>query len=177
MESQTTTTRIALKWGIIAGIISIILSVATQLLGLKNSQDVSTGFFLFLIGLAFTCLIQVLAMNDYKSQNNGFMSYGEGLGIGLLSGVIWGVVSGGFNILYLKYIDNSEMIKQANLMRQKMEEQGATDAQMEVNEKIISYATDPSIGFIITVIAGFIGGLIVALIISAILKKEKSIFE
>lgn len=177
MESQTTTTRIALKWGLIAGIISIILSVATQLLGVKNSENISIGFFLFLIAFAFTCLIQVLAMNDYKSQNNGFMSYSEGLGIGLLSGTIWGVVSGGFNIIYVKYIDNSEMVKQANLMRQKMEEQGATDAQMELNEKIISYATDPSLTFIFTVIIGFIGGLIVSLVISAILKKEKSIFE
>ncbi len=177
MENQTTTTRIALKWGLIAGIISIILSVATQLLGVKNSENISIGFFLSLIAFAFTCLIQVLAMNDYKSQNNGYMSYSEGLGIGLLSGTIWGVVSGGFNIIYVKYIDNSDMVKQANVMRQRMEEQGATDAQMELNEKMIAYLTDPSFLFIINVIVGFIGGLIVSLVISAILKKEKSIFE
>ncbi len=177
MESQTTTTRIALKWGLIAGIISIILSVATQLMGIKNSQDVSIGFFLFLIAFSFTCLIQVLSMKDFKNQNNGLMTYGEGLGIGTLSGAIWGLVSGGFNIIYVKYIDSSEMIKQANQMRQKMEEQGATDEQMEINEKIIAYATDPSLTFIFTVIIGFIGGLIISLVISAILKKEKSIFE
>jgi Protein of unknown function (DUF4199) len=177
MENQTTTTRIALKWGIIAGIISIILSLATQFLGIKNSENVSISFFLSLIALAFTCLIQVLAMKDYKSQNNDLMTYGQGLGIGLLSGTIWGIVSGGFNLLYLKYIDNSEVIRQANLMREKMEEQGVSDSQMEMNEKIIAYATDPSLAFIVTIFMGLLIGLLVSLVISAILKKEKSIFE
>lgn len=177
MENETTTTRIALKWGLISGIISIILSLATQFLGIKNTGDATIGFVLSFIALAFTCLIQVLAMKDFKSQNNDLMTYGQGLGIGLLAGAVWGVVSGGFNMLYIKYIDNSEVVRQANMMREKLEEQGGTDAQMEMNEKIIAWATDPSLAFIVTIFMGLLTGLLLALVVSAILKKEKSIFE
>jgi hypothetical protein len=47
MENQTTTTKVALKWGIIIGIFSVVFSTLIMVLGMVGNQAI--GFVAYII--------------------------------------------------------------------------------------------------------------------------------
>ena len=177
MENQTTTTRTALKWGIIGGIISIVFTVISKFF--QNTIQPSIGLSISIFtGMAILAsMILIYAMKDYKKQNSGFMSFGEGLGIGTLSGAIYGLLTGAFQLFYTKFIDDSELKTQINKMREQMENQNATESQIQTSESIISFMKNPNVLFILSVLISILIGFLFSLIIAAIIKKDKSVFE
>jgi hypothetical protein len=174
-EQKTSTASIALKWGAISGIISFLITVISN--SLKLSGDATMGIVSTVISIALTILTLVLAMKNFKSGNNDYMSFGQGIGIGALTGAIWGVVAGALNLVYTKFIDNSAVTQAMAKAREQWEAQGMSDEQIEQASKWGQMMTNPGVAFVITVITGVLVGLVCSLVISAVLKKEKSIFE
>jgi uncharacterized integral membrane protein len=174
-EQKTSTASIALKWGAISGIISFIITVITS--SLKLNGDPTMGIVSTVVSIALTIVTLILAMKNFKSGNNDYMSFGQGLGIGTLTGAIWGVVAGALNLVYTKFIDNSAITQAMAKAREQWEAQGMSDEQIEQASKWGEMMSNPGIAFVITVITGVIIGAVLSLIISAVLKKEKSIFE
>jgi uncharacterized integral membrane protein len=177
MGNQTTTTRTALKWGVIAGVISIVASSAAKFFQASSQPSMGMSFLIFFVMAAFTCVILVFAMNDFKKQNNGYMAFGQGLGIGTLSGAVYGIISGGFQLFYTKFIDDSEIRTQMNKMREQMESQNAPESQIETTEKMMSFMQNPGFLFVSGILLSVLAGFLFSLIIAAIVKKDKSVFE
>lgn len=101
---QTTTTQTALKWGAISGVIGIIVNTINYVMNL-DATDSSMKYFPMVAGLAIMVIILVMAMKDFKGLNGGFMSYGQGLGIGAMLGGVSGLIGGLYSFVYLKFID------------------------------------------------------------------------
>ena len=177
MENQTTTTRTALKWGVISGVISILISVGAKFMQKDSQPSMTMNTLISIVAIGFTCLILTLAMNEFKKQNQGYLSYSQGLGIGALTGVIWGLLSGGFQLFYTKFIDDSELRIQISKMREQMESQNLPESQIDSMEQWMSIMQNPNFIFILTVFMGLVVGFILSLIIAAIVKKDKSVFE
>ena len=112
-----------------------------------------------------------------RSNQDDLISYGQGLGNSLLIGAVWGVVSGGFNYIYLNFIDQGVLQKQMDIAREKLESQGLTESQIEDAEKITKMMLGPGIQFMIIFFVSVLFTFLLGLIVSAILRKEKSIFE
>jgi len=171
MENQTTTTRTALKWGVIIGIITILFSTAIMVSGQNGNQ---------LLGLVVYVILAVgiyLAMNDFKKENHGFMSYSQGLGLGLLKCTIVGLISSFFTFAYMKFIDPTiaeQMMKKAV---EEMEKKGLSDDQIEKAMEYSKMFINPGVLFIVSLIGTIFIGFIFSLIIAAILKKDKPVFE
>ena len=73
-----------------------------------------------------------LAHQYFKAQNGGFMSYGQGLVIGMLVSMVSGLLTGFFNYLYRTLIDPEMNGRMLETVRAKMEEGGnMSDEQIE----------------------------------------------
>lgn len=168
---------LALKWGVIGGICSFVLTLLTKYSGLEEDFSETLGWVSFLATLLINTSILYLALKEVRSNQDDLISYGQGLGNSLLIGAVWGVVSGGFNYIYLNFIDQGVVQKQLEIAREKLESQGLTESQIEDAEKITKMMMGPGIQFMIIFFFSILFTFLLGLIVSAILRKEKSIFE
>jgi hypothetical protein len=166
----TTTTRVALKWGLINGVIAIILATLIYVFELWKYGWAS------LIGLIPLAIFMYLAHKEFKEGNEGFMNYGQGLGIGVLIGAISGLISSAYGLVYTEFIDTNIMQNIKDFQIVTMEEQGLSDAQIEGAMDMMSKFQSPGFTFIAGIFMAVLGAFIVALIISAITQKKKPIF-
>lgn len=167
MEPQTTTTRTALKYGLIFGIVSIIYNTMLYVTGqVSNSWATWLIFVISIVGM-------VLAMKAFRDENGGFMSYGQGLGIGTTLAVVSSFISTTYSLIYTQFIDTTINQQVLDKARTDMENSGMEDAQidqmMAFSEKMMS----PGLSFSISIVAAAIFGFIISLVVSAIMKKEK----
>jgi hypothetical protein len=178
MESNTSTpstARVALKYGLLTGLGLIILYMIMNLTGLAFTDNKGIGLFNSLATLfIIPCIGIILGMRDFKSQNSGFMSYGQGLGIGSLIGGVTGAVSATFSSLYNSFIDTSAITRTLEMQRHTLEDQNIDDAAIDqamvMTEKMLS----PSVAIPVTILMLVFLCFIYSLIISAIIKKEQN---
>lgn len=171
MENQTTTTRTALKWGVIIGIINVLYSTAIMVSGQIGNQTMGYAVYLIIgAGIYF-------ALNDFKKENLGFMSFGQGLGLGTMMSTIVGLISSFYSFAYMKFIDSSipdQILKNAE---REMEKKGLPDDQIEQAMEYSKMFMSPGVMFIAGVFFTVLLGFVLSLIIAAIMKKDKPVFE
>jgi hypothetical protein len=171
MEEKTSTARVALKYGVLASVVIMIYTTIINVAGMGQNKILSSLTFVFMI------VAIVLAMKSFREQNKGFMSYGEGLGIGSLVSAIMGLLSSAFTMFYIQFIDNNLLTQSMDQVREDMERRGMDDAQidqaMELSQKFMS----PGIVFVMGVLGYLVVGFIISLIVSAIIRRDKPVFE
>lgn len=176
METSTTapvtTAAAGLRYGLLTGLVSVIFTFVLFAIGQEgNGGLASVAFAILIIGI-------VLAHRAFKAANEGYISYGQGLGIGVLVGGINGVLTTIFNYVYRTFIDPEMVARAMDQMRSKLEEAGSmSEAQIE---QIVSASTKYSsgaIGLVIGIVSGFLVGLVFSLVIAAITKNTKPEFE
>ncbi|OGX90683.1 DUF4199 domain-containing protein [Hymenobacter coccineus] len=176
METSTaapvTTTSAGLRYGLLTGLVSIIFTFILLATGQEgNGGLASIAFVILIVGI-------VLAHRAFKSANKGYMSYGQGLGIGVLVGGINGILTTVFNYVYRAFIDPDMAARTMDQMRAKLEAAGSmSEAQIEqVVNTSMKYSTG-AIGLAIGIVGGFFVGLVFSLVIAAITKNAKPEFE
>ena len=171
MENQTTTTKVALKWGIIIGICSVVFSTLIMVLGMVANQAI--GFIAYIIiGIGV-----FMAMSAYKKENNGFMSYGQGLGIGALMAAVSGLLSSAYSFVYMKFIDPSVMDQIFKKAEADMEKKGLSPEQIDQAMEMSKVFMSPGAMFVWGVVGSIFLGFVFSVIIAAFVKKDKPIFD
>ncbi len=171
MENQTTTTRTALKWGVIIGIVFSVYNVIIWVSGQIGNQTLTYFTYPVLAaGIYF-------AMKEFRNENQGFMSYGQGLGLGTMQGAIIGVLTGLFTFVYMKFIDTSLTEQMIKIAEKNLEKQGTPDEQIDQAMEMTKMFMTPGAFFVILVLTWTFFSFVFSLIISAILKKEKPVFQ
>ena len=176
-ENNQSYTFIALKWSIINGLISFLYTIITKYSGLIDSFEESIGWLSSSFSLVLTLTILVFALREFRTQNADELKYSSGLGLSTLTGAITGLISGAFNYVYLAFIDDSSTAKQLAAVREKWEEQGLSQSQIDQAEKMTSLFMGPGVQFITLVFVSVLFFFLFGLIVSGIMKREKSIFE
>lgn len=165
---KPSTARIALKWGIITSVLMMIYTVIMFVTILwQNPIFALVPFFFLLMGI-------ILALRDFKSLNNSFLSFGEGLGVGTLVSAIIGLITSNFSYFYARFIDTTINQQTIDFERKKLETQG-TLSQEKINAIMETYAPffTPGARAIINLFLLILIGFIFSLIVSAVLKKDK----
>ncbi len=171
MEPKVTTTSVAMKYGIITAIAAIVYSAILLVAGLNNNQALGyVGFVILIVGM-------VLAMRDFKTANAGYMSYGQGLGIGTMVSGIVGLLASAFTILYTQFIDTNVMQETMDITRQRLEEQGMDDSQIDAAMQMSEKMMTPGLMFLMGILSYVIIGFIISLIVAAIMRRNEPIFE
>ena len=172
MEQPTTSARVALKFGLITGVILMIHSVAIIVTEQYMNSWLSTPVQLIVLSI---CM--VLAMKEFKAGNDGYMSYGQGLGIGTLMGAVSGVLLSIYSYVYNEFIDPNLKTNILNKVREQFETQGMSDDQIDTAMAFSQKFSSPGFGFVFGVLGMIFLGFLVSLVASAFQKKEKPAFD
>lgn len=158
---------IALKWGAINGAIGIIFFIVVDFLGLIGESWTS------IIGLAIFLIIVVMAHKEYKSEGDGYMNYGTGLGVGTLTSVVSSIISSIFTFIYVSFINTEipNMIREKQIMT--WEDQGMDQAQIDQASSMMEMTTSPAAMLVFGIVGGVFGGFIVALIVTIFTKNQR----
>ncbi len=162
----------ALRYGVIGGLISIVLGLVSYLAGMQGTIPTIISIISIIVNIA----IIVYAIRAHRDNDlGGYISYGRCLGVGVLTALIMGVISAVWVYVLYNFIDPGlpEMMTQMQI--EQLEEQGMSDDQIEASLDMMSRFTSPNAIAGMALIGGPIWGLIVSLIAGAFLKKDRSI--
>lgn len=171
MEEKVSTARVALKYGVLGSVVIMIFTTIINVAGLSQNKILSSLSFVFMI------VAIVLSMKDFREQNKGFMSYGEGLGLGTLVSAVMGLLSSAFTMFYIQFIDNTLLTQGMDKVRSDMEAKGMDDAQIDQAMELSQRFMSPGVVFAMGVFMYILTGFIISLIVAAIVRKEKPVFE
>jgi len=154
---------------------SFVLGLILFFLGLHNDPEkLATGQIIGSIGgigITIAGLVAVMkARREEFPPEEGF-GYGRALGTGTLT-ALWSSLAGGLlTVLYAAVINPGmrEVIMEAEIA--KLEDQGVPASAIEQAEGIMNFMTSPAMMAVSNVIAGFVFGFILSLIIAAFLKR------
>jgi hypothetical protein len=170
-QKPVTVTSTAVRYGLIVGLICVIYSFILAMTDNSMNRMLSSISYLFIIGG------MVMAFKYYKEHNQGFMSYGQGLGLGTLMSLIAGILTSIFMYIYAKFIDTGLMDRAMEMQRVEMENKGMDEAQIDRAMEMASKFSGPEMILIGGTIGFAIIGFIIALIVAAIMKNKRPEFE
>ncbi|MBC8112422.1 MAG: DUF4199 domain-containing protein [Verrucomicrobia bacterium] len=182
-ENAPTTARLAVKWGLILGLVSVIYTLIANLSGIPFNPSLSWITTIF--SLAAPAFAIYKGMGEFKDTHEGFMSYGQGLGIGTMMSGVSGVLSSAFSSIYIAFIDPTFLSRMSESQKEQVfeqwEKQNIPEEQMETmwesTQQFTAFMQNPALLFLFGIIASIIGGFIISLIISAIQRKTKPEFS
>ncbi len=170
--STASTSSVAVRYGLLTGLVSIIFLFVVFAIGQESNQAISWANSIIPIG--GICL----AHKAFKQSNAGFMSYGQCLGIGVLLTLVSGILSGIFNYVYRTFVDPDLTSRTVEAMRTKMEAGGnMSDAQIDQAVSLAGKFSTGPIAFVIVIVSSVMMGLLLSLVIAAITKNPKPEFE
>jgi hypothetical protein len=169
MNEQPSTARIALKWGAFLGLVLMVITLVMYL------TDQSTNPIFSGLTLGAMVAFLILSMREYRSQNGGYMTYGEGLGIGTLLSAVAGLLSSAFITFYNVVIDPTVQQRALEKAREKLEDQGKlSDEQIDQALEFSQKFQSPGFTFIAGVFGTVIMGFLLALIVAAFIRRNKA---
>lgn len=163
--SQPTVKSISMKWGVISGLAGIIFFVLLDFLGQTDGP-------LRWAGLLITAAIMALAHKAFKEEGDGFMSFGQGLGIGTLMSLIGSILSSIFTYIYISFINTNYLEAMRDKAILDMQEQGNSAEQIDQAMSFMEWMFSPVSIAIMSVVGGVIMGFIVALLVTIFTKKQ-----
>ncbi|MGV3505584.1 MAG: DUF4199 domain-containing protein [Adhaeribacter sp.] len=164
-------TSVALRYGLLTGFISVIYSLILYVSGLSENKLISGLGFLILIGGI------VMAHTYFKKENGGYMTYGQGLGIGSLLSVIVGVMSGIFMYIYIKFIDSAYLERIRDMQMAELEKRNMSEEQMEHAMAMTDKLMGPEMLVVWSIIGSLLMGFLISLLISAFTKRTRPEYE
>jgi hypothetical protein len=119
----------------------------------------------------------ILGIKNYRdNEQQGFISYGRALGVGMLTVAFASVIMALFTYILYKFIDPGLAEKSLETARNQMLENNMKDDQIEMAQNITRKLMTPAILAFGTILAYSFFGLVFSLIIAAFMKKDKNIF-
>jgi hypothetical protein len=171
--STTTTTNIGIRYGILTGLVIIIYSFV--LFVTEQEMNQALGW----VSIAVLPIVGIfLAHKAFKQANAGFMSYGQGLGIGVLLSLTSGLLTSIFSYVYRTFVDPDLAGRMLEKMRTKLEAVGSmSDAQIDQTLSMSTKFSTGLLGFAVGILSAVLLGLVFSLVIAAITKNSKPEFE
>lgn len=171
MENKPTVFQTGLRYGLILGLALIVLTLIFNIAGVALDSKLRW------LGILAPIILIYLGHEYFKGGNDGYMSYGQGLGIGTVLGGASYFLSGVFGWIYNKFVDDSLLNGLMENQRLALEEQGLGDAQIDQAMDITEMFASGPLSILMAVIVGLIVGLIISLIVSAITKNSNPDLE
>lgn len=170
MENQVSIKSVGVKWGIILALISIVLSLIVNIFEMYGNDTIIQVVSMIL-------LVAALAMSysEFKAGNEGFMSLGQGFGLGMLIITISSVISNVFSYFYMTLIDPGMIDSIREIQIAEMENQGLTDEQIEMAMEYAELFMTPHMIVLMAFIFTLFFGAIISVIVAAIMQKKKPV--
>jgi len=168
MENQAPSKGIMINYGAILGIVSVLVSLTVYAMGNHLEQDWKVGL------LNFILMIVILSMGikKYKESNGGFLSWGQGVKVGVGIAVISAIIGILYNLLFTNVIEPDFMNQMLDKQRELWAENNMTEEQIEGAEGMFKTFSNPAITSAIGIVFAAFLGFIISAIAGAIMKKS-----
>ena len=170
-STPVTTTSVGLRYGLLTGLVSILISFGLFAAHQETSPLRYATFAVLIAGL-------VLAMNYFKQHNHGFMSFGQGVSIGAVLSAVVGLLSGIFSYVYMNVIDPEVVGRMSEKIRADMEARGGmSDEQIDQAMAMSGKFMNGPFMLVAALLGTILIGVILAMIVSAFMKHAQPEFE
>jgi len=166
----------AFRAGLIIAGISIFLSLILYLTGmtenLMKNKPLSWANNLLSFGLTLW-FIYSACLQHRQQDLGGYISIGRCLGIGSLSGLIVGLISGIWTVLFMNVIAPEVLDQIKEVSMQQMADQGQSEEQIEKAMEVMKIFFTPVVFFITVALAGVFSGFFAGLISGFVVQKAR----
>ena len=159
------------NWGGILGLLLIAYSLVLYMLDANESSAAQWVSYGFIAAGVF------LATKVKRDNQGGFISYGQGLGVGVGVAFFASVMVAFYTYIFFGFIDPDMLEEMILRTEDEMYNQGLPDDQVEMAMNMTRKFMMPGPMAAMVVLTYTIVGFIISLITSAILKKEDTSFE
>lgn len=158
-------------YAVIMTVVGAVLRLLMYFTGFET-EKLATGQYVGYLGLVLMIVVLSLGIRAVREEAPGkYLTYGKGLGTGVLISLFSGLMSGVYNFIHLKFINTQFADYQLEMIRAKWEKAGMSAAQMEQAEGVTRMMMGPVVQAIMTVVFSVVIGLVISLIAAAILKR------
>lgn len=167
MEQQAKTGATALKYGLILAGVSIALTLMLFVQDMHTTINYTTIIIGMVLPFLLILLGSIFGIREFKKKNNGMLSVGQGIKIGVGTALIYGVVALAFNFLMAEVIDPDMATKQAASLETFMTEMGAPYESIEAERAKIenpNYAQSIGGGLLFFIFLGLLASFIPSLV-------------
>jgi uncharacterized ion transporter superfamily protein YfcC len=155
---------VGLKFGLILGVVSVAITLVRFVIG---NNPMESNWMNNVISLILVVTAVVLAHKSFKETGDGFMSYGQGLGIAMVTVIVSTIVSGLFLYVYLNYVDTAAWDSIWEKAEEDMQAQGQSEEAIEMG-----LGWGKKLFWVIFPVAACFWGLLIGLIVSIFTQKK-----
>ena len=169
MEESTnnvTVRSVGIRYGLILAFAGIIMFLIFMITGVDMSGNARWISFPIYIVIVF------LAHKYFKDNGDGFMTFGQGVGIAFWMGLLSSIISSIFTYFYLKVIDGSMIQQIMDKQIETLQEKGMSDEQIDQAMKISAPFMSAEAMLIFGIVFGIIFIVITGLIVSIFTQKR-----
>ena len=154
------------KWTLILGAFKAVYNIVLWVAGLISVPGIGV------LGIAAAIVLVVLALRSYRTLNNGYLTFGQGFGIGYAASVLSAAIGSLAQALYLAVLGRDALAAQTAAIMQQFQATPGMDPQaLEMMRGLFEAIYTPAGLFISGICGAAIGWLIVCPIIAAAVKK------
>lgn len=171
MEENYSTTKFSTPYGVLLGLIIIVIAVMMYITGMLDEGTqwpvyIYYGFFPFYI---------VYSVFEYKKKNNGFLSLKDAMKVGVTVAFIGGIVYGVYNLIFFYILEPDTAQQVVEIAEQKMREQSPnmSDADVEQALVFVKRFSNPLFASAMYLLLSAMFGFFYGLISGAIFKRDK----
>ncbi len=169
-NQQATAKKFVLNYGLLLGIVSVIFGVIMYV----TNVYLDPGVIYSAIGFLVLIVIITLGIKAFKTENDGYLSLGEALKVGIGVAVIGGIITAVWSFVLMNYIEPEYMNQIMEVQREKMIEMqpNMTESQLEAASEMTSKMSSPLMIMAFSLIGNLFFGLVISLIAGLIMKNK-----
>lgn len=162
--------KIAINYGIILGVFSILISVLIYAFDKHHDQDWITRS----PGLIVMIVIIFLGIKKFREFNDGYLKLSQALKTGIGIALIGAIISLIYTFIFLNYIEPNYMDEMMEIQELAMMDRfpDFTDEQIETQMEMVRKFSTPAMTTAFALIISIFFGFIISLISGLILKKS-----
>ena len=169
MENQVSSKSFMVNNGVILGIASVLFALIMYATGNHLAPHWSAS----IVNAVIFIGIIVYGIKQFKAASGGFLSWGQGVKIGVGIAIVGGLIMVIYNYIFMNFIEPEFMTQMMEVQNQALLDQGMTEEQIEAANAMTSSFSSPGIMAAVGIISYAIGGFIIAAIAAAIMKKSE----
>lgn len=166
---------IALRHGLLAALVMIVIGLAAHLAGFTDySGKGASNWIITLVNWAVLITANVMVVKKYRDENlGGFINFGKGFKAGFQLQLVIALITLVWSFLFFTLIEPNLIQEILDMSReQMMENQSMSEAEADQALNMMKWMFSPVAMSIIAGVSSFVTGLIIALIVASVMKKE-----
>ena len=176
MENPQSISKFSLNPGLMLGGALVFISATIYASGIDIFENTWIGWITYLV-MAFTFYYYQTSYRD--NQNEGFLSLGDAVKIGVTIAVIAGAITAVYNVIFANFIAPDYLDKVLLKMEEKMVEQDPNIRQEEIDLaiKMTKKVMSPYISVPLEIVGKAVSGLVLSLATGFFVKRKNPDFS